>query len=168
MHQMWTIAIDDFGVCLSVCLSITRLRCANTAERREDLFEMETGDPRNIKRESQFSPRIDAAFTKNYFLYFFANFTNQFVYLFLVEINAKWTVWKVYSVRRWISGQLLRGAVAVTEKNQKKRKGKDRMDGWIYGLEMSRVSILQISMAKLTPRSLFSLSPRARDAAAGV
>jgi len=48
MYQMWTIVIDDPGhlsVCLLCCL--TRLRCANTAERIEVLLGVaETlGDP---------------------------------------------------------------------------------------------------------------------------
>jgi len=37
MHEMRTIAIDDPGVCQSVChvLGCTKLRCSNTAERIE-------------------------------------------------------------------------------------------------------------------------------------
>jgi len=45
---MWPIATDD-PVARSVCLSVTRLRCAKTAKKMEVLFGVETlGDPRHI------------------------------------------------------------------------------------------------------------------------
>jgi len=48
MHEMQTIAAADCGVCLSVCLSVTRLWCAETAERIEILFGVKTpGSPGN-------------------------------------------------------------------------------------------------------------------------
>jgi len=50
MYAMRTTAIDDRGVCLSICLhrSVTRLHCANAAERIKILLCVETlGDPRN-------------------------------------------------------------------------------------------------------------------------
>jgi len=45
MHEVRTTTIDDPGVCLSV----TRVGCAKTAEQIDVLFEVETSvSPRNI------------------------------------------------------------------------------------------------------------------------
>jgi len=63
MHELRTIAIDDF-VHLSVYYAVC---CANTAERIEVLFGVETlGDPRNIVLDGSpdFYHGFDAAFTK--------------------------------------------------------------------------------------------------------
>jgi len=65
MHKMRTISIDDFGVCLSVCLShgFTQLCCANTAERigapRNSVLEGGGPNPPTTREE-----KFDAAFAK--------------------------------------------------------------------------------------------------------
>jgi len=62
----WTIATDVL-VAGCVCLSLTRLSPAKTAERIEVLFEVETlGSPRNteLRRRSYFLHIFDAAFAK--------------------------------------------------------------------------------------------------------
>jgi len=52
MHEMQTIVIDDRGVCLSVCLSVTRLKSASlrkTSEQIQILFGVNSlGGLRNI------------------------------------------------------------------------------------------------------------------------
>jgi len=67
-HQMCTIAINDTGVCLSVCQSVTRAGCVKTAERIDVLFGVETpGDRRNIVLDGVSIPMargFDAAFAK--------------------------------------------------------------------------------------------------------
>jgi len=67
MHEMRTTAIND-PVAWSVGLSrgFTRFRCANTAERMEVLFVVETlGNPSNTVLEgSRFSHGFDTAFAK--------------------------------------------------------------------------------------------------------
>jgi len=60
---MWTIAVDDPGVCMYV----RRLRCANVANRIEVLLGVETfEDPRNISLDggSRFPHGYVAAFGK--------------------------------------------------------------------------------------------------------
>jgi len=64
MHQMQTIAINDPG---RLSVSVTRLHCANTAERIEVLLGAEpSGHPRNMLSDTSpdFSDRFDAAFAK--------------------------------------------------------------------------------------------------------
>jgi len=56
MHEMQTIVVDDPGH-LSVCLSVTWLRCENMAEWVEML-----GNARNTSPD--FSHRFNATFTK--------------------------------------------------------------------------------------------------------
>jgi len=52
----------------SVSLSVTRLRCANTAEWIDILIVVENlGDPRNIRRESRILPTDSAQYLENYF-----------------------------------------------------------------------------------------------------
>jgi len=62
MYDMWTIATGDPRR-LPVCLSrgFTRLRCANTAERIEVLFGVETLED---QRDPDFYHGCDAAFAK--------------------------------------------------------------------------------------------------------
>jgi len=62
---MRTIAIDVSAVCLSV----TRLRCANTAERIEVLFGVETLGTQGSWQGSNFPHGFDAAFAKLLWLY---------------------------------------------------------------------------------------------------
>jgi len=59
MHEMQTIA-TDVSVCQSVCLSrgVTRLRCAETAERIEVRFGMKIFEgPRNIVLNGSLDPQ---------------------------------------------------------------------------------------------------------------
>jgi len=49
MFEKRTIAIDHPGICQSVSLSVTQVRCAKTSERIDALFGVEDlGDPGNI------------------------------------------------------------------------------------------------------------------------
>jgi len=66
LHRMLTIAIDNPGVCLSVCLSVMRASCAKTAEQMRSCWGGNFWESKehSVRRQSRFLHGFDTALAK--------------------------------------------------------------------------------------------------------